>query len=661
MSSWRPPPKLSLSQWADEHFYLSAESSAEAGRWKCMPFQVGIMDAITDPTVTYVTVMKSARVGFTQMVNAAIGYHMHQDPCSILMVQPTVDDGKGWSKENLAPMLRDVPVLAELSVKDLEDGGPKTSKNTIQSKRFPGGVISVVGANSGTGFRRISRRVILLDEVDAYPASAGSDGDPVKLATRRSDFFWNRKRVAGSTPLLAGSSRIEALFEEGDQRRFYVPCPHCGHADFLVFSQREGGGHFMQWPEGTPEDAYFVCSKNGCVIEHKDKREMVARGEWIASKPFAGHASFHIWAAYSFSPNATWGQIATEFVEANKSPETLRTFVNTVLGETWRERGEAPEWERLFNRREAYQTGTVPDAVMVLTAGVDVQKDRWIYEVVGWGADKQSWSIDAGIIFGDTARDEDWAKLDELLDREFPAANGTAMRIRALAVDSGFNTQQVYGWGRRHPMTRVIAIKGVSGANALLGVPSKVDVKWNGKRVARGYKVWPVGVDIAKMELYGWLRLERGEGTFPRGWCHFSDQQPAEYFKQLTSEQLVSHRKRKTGRTVVEWQVIPGRENHWLDTRIYARAAAQMLGLDRLVPPAAPPPAPTTPPAATPAAPAPNSAAAPAAATPPAATPAAQTPPKPPKPKRPAPKGRGGGGFLGGHSGLSRGRGRGWL
>jgi phage terminase large subunit GpA-like protein len=591
MSAWRPPPKLSLSQWAEEKFYLSAESSAEAGRWKCMPFQVGIMDAISDPTIPFVTLMKSARVGFTKCINAAIGYHMDQDPCSMLVVQPTVEDAKGWSKEELAPMLRDVPALAELAVKDLDEGGPKTSKNTIQAKRFPGGVISIIGANSGTGFRRISRRVVILDEVDAYPASAGSDGDPVKLATRRSDFFWNRKRVAGSTPLVKGSSRIEALYEEGDQRRFHVPCPQCGHMDILVWSKRDSGGHYLTFDEADPDGAFFACSKNGCPIEHKDKRWMMERGEWRAAKPFAGHASFHIWAAYSYSPNATWGQLVREFLEARKSPETFRTFVNTVLGETWQERGEAPDHERLFSRRETYQVGTVPEGVLVLTAGVDVQKDRWVYEVVGWGPDKQSWSIEAGEIRGDTAREEDWAKLDELLEREFPAADGTGVRIRTLAVDSGFQTQLAYLWTRRIGWPRAIAVKGVSGANSLLGVATKVDVKAkNGKRLPRGARVWPVGVDIAKQELYGWLRLDRGEttGPFPRGWCHFPEH-PEEYFKQLTAEQLVEFRNRRTGRSKREWHVIPGRENHWLDARIYARAAAAAAGLDRIRPTPPPP------------------------------------------------------------------------
>ena len=649
LHAWRPPPKLTLSQWADEKFYLSAEDAAP-GRWKCMPFQVGIMDAISDPLIPFVSVMKSARVGFTMMVGAAIAYHMDQDPCSMLMVQPTVEDAKGWSKESLAPMLRDVPALAALAVKDLDEGGPKTSKNTIQAKRFPGGVISITGANSGTGFRRISRRVIILDEVDAYPPSAGSDGDPVKLATKRSETFWNRKRLAGSTPLVAGASRIEELFYEGDQRRFHVPCPQCEHFDFLVFSKREDGrGHYMQWPEGRPEDAYFVCSKNGCVIEHKDKREMVSRGRWVAEKPFAGHASFHIWAAYSFSANATWAQIVAEFLETKNQPEKLRTFVNTTLGETWTEKGEAPEWERLFNRREKYKIGTVPEGVLRITCGVDVQKDRWVYEVVGWGPGKESWSIAAGIILGDTARIEDWSKIDEqLLNVTWPTASGGEMPIHMLAVDSGYNTQVVYSWARSHPRNRVIAVKGSSGARELVGASSKVDVRLNGKRF--GYRIFPVGVDIAKSELYGWLRMVTPEDgqPFPQGWCHFPEY-GQDFFKQLTAEHLVETKHKKTGRITREWQVLPGRENHHLDARIYARAAAKLLQIDlvRVPPPAPKPPPPTGPTAPS----APGAPSSPASAAPKAAPP----PPPAPNPPKQRKQIAADGGFL-------RGRGRGsWL
>ena len=636
MEAWRPPPLLSLSEWADREFYLSPESSAEPGRWKTLPYQRGWMDAMTTRGVERVSIIKSARVGYTKTINACIGYHMDQAPCAMLVVQPTVEGAKTYSKEEIAPMLRDCPKLAALTVEG-EESGPRDGGNTMLHKVFPGGVLGVVGANSGAGFRSVSRRVVIFDEVDAYPASAGSDGDPINLGVMRTQAFHDRKIVAGSTPLVAGTSRIEQLFEEGDQRRYYVPCPHCGHCAPFVF--RGDKGHAMSWPEGKPKEAFFVCQKNGCVIEHKDKRAMVEAGQWRAAKPFEGHASFHIWAAYSYLAKASWGHIAEAFLAAKASPETLRTFVNTWLGETWQEQGEAPDWERLHARRERYPIGVAPPETLVLTAGVDVQKDRFVYEVVGWGAGKESWSIDAGEIFADTANDESWLELDELLARDFGGA-----AIRMLAVDSGFRTNTAYNWARRHPMNRVVAVKGVATARAIIGSPSPVDVHVNGKRLARGYKVFTVGTDVAKGELYGWLKLPRPEEgqAFPPGWCHFPEY-GEEFFKQLTAEHLVSKQNGR-GFTVHEWQVQPGRQNHWLDCRVYARAAAQLLGLDRMRQPALTKPLPREGP------------------------PLPEPRPKPSlvrevlaEPVSPARPTRRPGGFLSGPRGSGRHRGKGWL
>jgi phage terminase large subunit GpA-like protein len=587
----RPPPKLTLSAWADEHFRLSAESAAEPGRWRTLPYQRGILDAITDPAVERISWQKSARVGATKCMNAAIAYHIDHDPCPIMVVQPTVEDAEGYSKEEIAPMLRDVPVLAG-RVSDAS----KTSSSTILDKRFPGGVLSMVGANSGRGFRRVSRRVVIFDEVDGYPPSAGNEGDPIKLGEKRSEYYWNRKIIAASTPLVAGASRIEELFLAGDRRRYHVPCPHCGHMDFLRFNAAKGGeddgtderGHLMRWPQDQPEAACFMCRACGCAIEEASKRAMIEAGEWRADGEFRGHASFHLWAAYSLSPNATWGQLAAEFLEAKRlGPEKLKTFINTALGETWKERGEAPDWERLYQRRELYTIGTVPEGPIVLTAGVDVQKDRLVYEVVGWAPNRESWSVDAGELFGDTALDATWAQLDALLARTFPGAAGGATPIAMLAVDSGYNAQVVYAWARQHPMARVIAVKGVGGARSLVGAPSPVDVTVRGRRMQRGYKVWPVGGDLAKGELYGWLRLRLAEdGVAPPGYCHFPEH-GEEFFRQLTAEHLVTTVNKRTRRAKMEWQVLPNRENHYLDARIYARAAAAVLGIDRMANPAA--------------------------------------------------------------------------
>jgi phage terminase large subunit GpA-like protein len=595
-AAWNPPRRLNLSQWADEHFYLSPESAAEPGRWHTLPYQRGIMDAITDPTITHVTVMKSARVGYTKCINATIGYYMHQDPCPVMVVQPTIEDAQGYSKEEIAPMLRDCPTLAAIVPE------PKTrdSDNTILLKRFPGGSLSIVGANSARGFRRVSRKVVLFDETDGYPPSAGTEGDQIQLGIRRTEYYWDRKILTGSTPTIAGRSRIEQLFLSGDQRRYYVPCPHCDEFQVLTFPK------FKWTPKDRPDLAVCVCIECGAEIDHKHKRDMVEAGEWRpgphpqfpnlpAPPPFTGHASFHIWAGYSYSPNATWGQIATEFLAAKREgTEQLKTFVNTVLGETWQDRGEAPEWNILYARRESYGLGTCPKGVLFLTAGVDVQKDRLVYEIVGWGRDKRSWSIDAGVLPGDTSDATDkgpWPALEALLTRTYPHEAGLALSLAMMAVDSGYNTQVVYGWARKHPMSRVIAVRGVPTAHVLIGAPSPVDVTVSGRKLKAGYKVWPIATNLVKSELYGWLALQaptheaqrelesHNEPAYPPGFCHFPEY-GEDYFTQLTAEQLVPRRSQK-GYTLFIWELIPGRENHYLDARVYARSAAAVVGLDR--------------------------------------------------------------------------------
>jgi phage terminase large subunit GpA-like protein len=574
---WRPPPRLSLASWADAKFMLPA-GDANAGRWHTIPYQRGILDAMSDPALERVTWMKSARVGFTKSFCAAVGYYIEHDPCPILLVQPTEADAKKHSKEDIAPMFRDVPALRGL----VSDAKTRDSDNTILEKLFTGGSLSLIGANSPRGFRRTSRRVVIFDEVDGYPPSAGTEGDPIELGIRRTEYYANRKIIAGSTPTVAGRSRIEVLFQQGDQRRYYVPCPSCGVFQVLRMPN-------MKWPEGKPERAYFACAVNGCVIEHRSKRDMVEAGQWRAEAPehfteYNRHASFHIWAGYSYSPNATWGQLAAEFVKAvHGGPVTLKTFVNTALGEPFQERGEAPDWERIFRRRETYALGTMPAGALFLTAGVDVQKDRLVYEVVGWGRGKTSWSIDVGVLAGDTAdlTGGPWPQLDALLARTYPHAYGTEQSIARLAIDAGYNTQQVYGWARKYPMSRVIAVKGQTFGNSLVGAPSAVEMTDRGRKLKRGYKSWPVTGHIAKTELYGWLRLEvpTDGSAAPPGFCHFP-QHDESFFRELTSEQLIA-RNTRSGFQRLQWELIPGRRNEALDARIYARAAAAVYGLDR--------------------------------------------------------------------------------
>ncbi len=572
-----PPRKLSLSQWANTKAVLSAESAHEPGQWTCIPYQVGIMDAITDPLIEQVTVMKSSRVGYTKVLNNVIGYFIDQDPCSMLVVQPTIEDAAGYSKEEIAPMIRDTPCLSG-KVRDVKT---RSGDNTILHKMFPGGILSMVGANSARGFRRISRRVVLFDEVDGYPKSAGTEGSPIKLGIKRTEYFWNRKIVAGSTPTEKDNSNIQILFGQSDQRRYFVPCPHCKQKQALKWGgPKKPFG--IKWPDGEPMRAYYECEHCHKAIEHKWLRWMVERGEWRATAPGNGrHAGFHIWSAYSYSPNATWGHIATEFLESKDDRESLKTFVNTTLGELWEEEYSAKVGaEDLEKRAENYELRSAPAEVMLATAGIDVQENRIAVSVKGWREGEESWLIDWQEISGDPERPELWAQLDNLLDTPMRHASGAEIRILAAAIDTGHHTHAVYSWVRQRTRKRnagetkcfVIAIKGSSiSGRPVLGKPTKQDVNHKNQLIKKGVDLWAVGTDTAKATIY--RRLKRPDAG--AGFMHFPVGLPEDYFTQLTCEKQVI--RYVDGFPKKTWVKKSGARNEALDCEVYAFAALQFF------------------------------------------------------------------------------------
>ena len=333
LSGWRPPRFMPLSKWADEYAYLSPESSAVIGKFHCLAYQKDILDAFTDRKVETIVLMKSARVGGTKAIDFAIAYRIDQNPRSMLVVQPTLYDAKRFSKIEIRPMFRDTPVLwGKVAKKKRRDSG-----DTIQQKDFIGGTLYLVGSNSPSGLSSVTVGDIFLDEVDRYTDEAGSEGDQVSLAIRRGATFPDRKVMLVSTPGIRGLSKIEDYFNAGDQRRYYVPCPKCGAKRTLQFRAEPGreAGFTMEWPDGKPEDTFFRCPECGSEIAEEHKIWMMENGEWRASKPFSGIASFHIWAAYSYSTNESWGRIAKEFLASKDNPTKLKVFINTWLGETW--------------------------------------------------------------------------------------------------------------------------------------------------------------------------------------------------------------------------------------------------------------------------------------------------------------------------------------
>lgn len=564
----RPPPDLTVSQWADAHRRLSPEASAEPGRWNTdrAEYQRGIMDAVSDPEVTTVVVMSSAQVGKTEIILNMLGYCIDQDPCPILLVMPTVSLAEAFSKKRLAPMLRDTPTL------EGKVSSPKSREttNTILSKDFPGGSVSLVGANAPSDLSSRPIRVVLCDEVDRFPPSAGSEGDPVSLAAKRSTTFWNRKIILTSTPTTTGLSRIEAAYEESDQRHFEVPCWSCGSYQRLTWQQ-------VRWDNRDPETARYVCEHCEAAWSDAQRWDAVSRGHWRAAGEFAGTAGFRL--NELCSPWVRLAETVRAFLDAKDSPERLRTWVNTALGETWQERGEAPDWQRLYDRREPYRG--VADGVALLTAGADIQQDRIECSIWGWGRGRESWLVEHRVLAGDTARPEVWQSLTALIGEAWAHPSGAVLTLAKIAVDSGYAATEVYSWARTQPSSRVMVIKGQDRSDFLIGTPAPIDVTGMGKKLAHGLRVWPVGSSALKRELYDALRLDRpteADEPYPPGYVHLPDSVTPEYLKQLTAEHLVTKTIKGYRRT--EWQKLRDR-NEALDCRVYARAAATLCGIDR--------------------------------------------------------------------------------
>ncbi len=587
-TQWRsgltPESFLAVSEWADRYRMLSSKSAAEPGRWRTSrtPYLQEIMDNLSPHSpVQRIVFMKGAQIGGTECGNNWIGYVIHMAPGPMMAVAPTVELAKRNSKQRIDPQIDETPELREL----VKPARARDSGNTILSKEFRGGILVMTGANSAVGLRSMPARYLFMDEVDGYPGDVEGEGDPILLAERRSATFQKRRKIfLVSTPTTKGISRIQREFEGSDQRYFHVPCPHCDHFQPLRFTQ-------LRWHEGKPQEAQYACEECGALIEEHYKTQMLSRGRWVATAETDGRTiGYHLSSLYSPVGWFSWGDAAEMFENAQANPELMKGFVNTVLGEPYEEEYEAPEWKRLYERREPYPMGVVPQGGLFLTAGADVQKDRIECEVVAWGRNKESWSVDYHVLMGDTAMPEVWEKLEALLRRDWQHAGGGTLPIRVLAVDSGYATQDVYAWVKTHPQASwggagarastprtVVAVKGRDTETALILSVSKADV--GSKR--RGLRVWNVSGPVAKMELYRWLKLDRPtkeDEPFPPGTCHFPEY-AEEYFKQLTAEKRVI--KLHKGFPRASWEKDPTRNNEALDCRVYARTAASLYGIDR--------------------------------------------------------------------------------
>ncbi len=400
------------------------------------------MNAVSDASVETVVVKSSSQVGKSEIGLNMVGFHVDQDPAPIMVVLPTERDAESWSKDRFAPMVRDTECLRD----KLSNPKSRDGSNKILHKKFTGGQLTLVGSNAPSGLAMRPIRILLFDEVDRYPASAGAEGDPVNLAKKRTITFWNRKIIMVSTPTIKGVSRIDAAWEESDQRRFWVPCPDCGEHQVLRWEQ-------VQWDKDKtgkhlPETAHYTCQHCGVFWSDPKRWAAVRFGEWRAEKPFAGVAGFHLNEIYS--PWVKLGEMARAFLSAKaQGAEGMKTFVNTSLGETWAETGDAPDWQRLYDRRTPWKTGTVPTGGLFLTAGADVQKDRIEVDVWAWGRGLESWLVDHIVIDGGPGDAGAWSDLSELLGHTWSHETGAALRISKLAIDTGYETPTVYSWARK--------------------------------------------------------------------------------------------------------------------------------------------------------------------------------------------------------------------
>lgn len=555
-SALKPPPKLTVSDWADRYRQLSSESSAEAGKWSTSraEYQRGMMDAVSDPDIETVVLMTGAQIGKTELINNVVGYHIHQDPAPMLVVQPTLDMAQTWSKDRLAPAIRDTPVLSA----KIKDPRSRDSGNTTLHKVFAGGHVTACGANSPASLASRPCRLILCDEVDRYPVSAGTEGDPVALAKKRSSTFWNRKIILVSTPTEKGHSRIESAYMESDQRKYFVSCPDCQEEQVLRWAN-------VTWEKDKPNTAAYSCEHCGSCWTDAMRFRAIRYGKWKATAEGDGKtAGFHLSGLYS--PWTPLADSVRDFLASKRDPMRLKTWVNTFLGETWEDQGEQVDDHDLLERAEDWGSD-LPEEVLLLTAGVDVQDDRLEIEVVGWGRGEESWSIGYHTIYGDPSTAALWMQLDERLQETYLHPTHGEMVIRSACVDSGGHyTQQVYNYCRARAGRRVFAIKGIGGeGKPVVGRPTKNNIG----RI----NLFPVGTDTTKELVYSRLKI-MSEGE---GYCHFPVGRSEEYYRMLTAEKKVT--KYFKGRPKREWVKIRTR-NEALDCRVYATAALAILNLN---------------------------------------------------------------------------------
>lgn len=552
----RPPRDYTPAEWAEENVKISLGNAIPGPiRFDNAPYQIEPMNMMADPSVERVTLQWGAQTGKTQLLNCVMGYYIHHNPVSQMMMQPSQGDLHTWLETKFNPMVDSSEALKEVIAKPRSREGV----NNQQMKSYPGGFLMFSWSGSPRTMRGRSAPIIYCDETDGYEYTA--EGHPVSLLWQRAATFGDqRKLLVTSTPTRKGSSFVESSFLNGDQRRFHIPCPHCHEEIELKWSN-------VMWDknnqgEHLPETARYVCQECGCEIDDGQKRVALRQGRWIASKPFTGHASYHLSELYSAFRR--WRDIVRSFLE-KKATNDLQSFVNVSLAETWEEDGERIDEHGLAERREPMEA--IPDDVATLFAGVDVQDNRLEMTLVGMGRGEELWVYKHLTMYGDPSTPQLWTALDSQLFHQYTTESGRKIAIRATAIDSGGHfTNSVYAYCKKNAHKRVFAIKGVGGeGKPISSRPSK-------NNVAK-CPLFSVGVDTAKDLVFARLRVnEPGDG-----YIHFSEELDDEYFRQLTAEKVVTRYQKGFKRRMYE-KIRP--RNEALDCLVYAYAAYAIIGLN---------------------------------------------------------------------------------
>jgi len=560
----KPDVKLTVSEWADKYRILPSKGSAEPGRYRTAraPFLKEIMDSLSPSSpVQKVVFMKSSQVGGTELGLNWLGFIVAACPSPMMIIQPTIELAERFSKQRVQPMIDETPELRSL----IAPARSRDSGNSILIKEFTGGVLIMSGSNSPASLRSMPIRFLFADEASAYEGNA--EGDPISLAEKRTQTFARRKIFLNSTPTSKDSCRIEAEFNLTDQRRFYVPCPECGHMQYLQFKN-------LKWVDDNYKDVKYECENCKELIPEHRKTKMLANGVWrpTAHSDDKTIVGYHINSLYSPLGWCSWNEIVKEFLKAKGSPEKLRSWVNSILGETFEEEFSAKVGaEGLRARVETWDPTVLPKGVLVLTVGVDVQDNRFAVSTWGYGVDDQSWLVDHVEIFGDPSQGDIWKTLTTVIERKYKSEKGFSIQVSCAAIDSGGHfTHEAYQYVRsmKNHAVKVMAVKGQSQkGKPAIGKPSKMDINFRGNTLKAGVDLYPVGTDTIKALIYG--RLKHNDVGV--GYIHFNANVTDEYFKQLTSEKQITRYVR--GFPVREW-VANGR-NEALDCAVYAFAAFQ--------------------------------------------------------------------------------------